>query len=191
MMGARFKDDKALLKSVQNGDEAAFDALFQKFYPGLLRYAQLLLPYPSDVAEEAVMDVFVKLWNQPLDFDFHTSLASFLYIAVKNRAVDYSRRNNFMICVPVDMAEHEAGQAYMIPDQQLSFKELAKGMEQLIGMLPERTQLVFRMNRHDELSYQEIATLLNLSINSVKTHMYRAIKFLKESYQAAKGAGHC
>lgn len=188
---ARFTDDKALLKGVQNRSETAFDTLFQKFYPGLFRYAQLLLPYPSDVAEEAVMDVFVKLWSQPHDFDFHTSLASFLYKAVKNRALDYSRKNNIVVKVSVDMAEQEACHAYLIPDQQLSFKELVKGMEQLVGMLPERTQLVFCMNRHDELSYLEIATLLNISINSVKTHMYRAIKFLKESYQVAKTSGHC
>lgn len=190
-MGTKYTDDTSLLQKVQAGDESAFDALFWKFYPGLLRYARLLLPYPSDVAEEAVMDVFVKLWNQPQGFDFHTSLASFLYKAVKNRALDYSRKNNTVIRVAVDLAEQEAGHAYLLPDQQLSFKELAKGMEQLIDMLPERTQLVFRMNRHDELSYQEIATLLNISVNSIKTHMYRAVKFLKESYQVAKASGHC
>jgi RNA polymerase sigma-70 factor (family 1) len=183
-------DDKFLIQKVMVNDQHALEQLFQRYYFKLLRYAQLLLPHPSDVAEEVVMDVFVKLWNQPQDFDFHTSLASFLYKAVKNRALDYSRKSNIRIQVPVDMAEQEAGQAFMIPDQQLSFKELAKGMEQLIGMLPERTQLVFRMNRHDELSYQEVATLLDISINSVKTHMYRAVKFLKESYQAAKTSGH-
>ena len=72
---------------------------------------------------------------------------------------------------------------YLAPDHLLMYKELDLDINQMISLLPERTELVFRMNRNDYLSYTEIAEMLNISIHSVKTHMYRAIKFLKENFR--------
>ncbi|MBS7567082.1 RNA polymerase sigma-70 factor [Mucilaginibacter sp. Bleaf8] len=183
-------EDQALLERVRAGNEPAFESLFQKYYPGLLRYGKMLLPYPTDEAEEAVFDVFAKLWIQRHNIHLHISLASFLYKAVKNRTHDYYRKKNMVSVVLVE-AENEPEQTYQIPDQQLQFKELTQGIEKLIALLPERTQMVFRMNRYDGLTYQEIANLLNISVNSVKTHMYRAIKFLKDAYLSARASGQC
>jgi RNA polymerase sigma-70 factor (family 1) len=191
IMAIKFTEDSFLLESMRKGNEKAFDQLFQKYYTGLLRYCSMLLPYPSDEAEEVILDVFANLWNQRKTLQLHTSLASFLYKSVKNRVYDYYRKRNIAATVSVEAAENEPEQAHLIPDHQLVFKELTKGIESLISLLPQRTQLVFRMNRQEDLSYQEIATLLNISANSVKTHMYRALKFMKDAYQAAKASGEC
>lgn len=174
---------------VTQNDEKAFDMLFVKYYPGLLHYSQLLLPYPADEAEDIITDVFFKIWEQRGNLIIHTSIASYLYSAVKNKVYDYHRKRKGNSFQSLEGILDDADDAYNRPDQQLSYKELHAEIDRLIARLPKRSQLVFRMNRHDHLSYEEIATILNLSINSVKTHMYRAIKFLKEEYKASDTIG--
>jgi len=178
-------EDDILLKRIQDDDEKAFDQLFTKYYPGLIRYCKSHLPYPSDEAEDVLLEVFFKIWQNRKRLLIHTSLVSFLYMSVKNRIHDHYRKKSREIYrSAIDIAD-EAVPDYLIPDQLLAFKELSAEIDKMINMLPARTQLVFCMSRYDNLTYENIALLLDISINSVKTHMYRAIKFLKEVYRSS------
>lgn len=176
-------EDLKWLSRIRNGDEAAFDRLFIKYYPGLLRFSKSLLHAAHEETEDVVQDVFLKLWQQRATLAVHTAVAPFLYTSVKNRVHDYYRKKQLPLYDPLDTMEEPVTQSYLAPDQLLMFKQLNVDIDQMIARLPERTQLVFRMNREDQLSYEDIARLLGISVNSVKTHMYRAIKFLKEIYR--------
>lgn len=177
-------DEQLLKQIVSFSDEKAFDQLFLKYYPGLLDYAKILLPSPVDEAEDVITEVFLKIWQQRTTLKIHTSIASYLYISVKNRIKDYHRKNNSYTFESIDtLADNSCTE--QIPDQRLAYKQLHSEMDRLISLLPERTQLVFKMNRYDQLIYDDIAIILNISVNSVKTHMYRALKFLKEAYKAS------
>jgi len=178
-------EDNTLLKWIQNDDESAFDRLFTKYYPALTRYCKSHLPYPSDEAEDIVVEVFFKIWQNRKTLSIHTSFVSFLYVSVKNRIHDHYRKKNLAIYTLAADFVDEAEADYLIPDQLLAFKELNAEMDKIINMLPERTQLIFCMNRYDNLTYENIAQLLDISINTVKTHMYRAIKFLKQAYSSS------
>lgn len=181
-MTANQTDDLQLLARISGGESRAFDLLFLKYYPNLLRFATSLLPYPSDEAEDVVLEVFHQVWRQRESMQVHTSLSAFLYAAVKNRVYDYRRKQKGRINTSLEGTPAEVSEDYQGPDQVLTYKELAENLEKLVKALPERMQLIFRMNREDQLTYQEIADLLEISLNSVKTQMYRAIKFLKEAY---------
>ena len=89
------------------------------------------------------------------------------------------------LSVPIEEALEQAESHFLVPDHLLVYKELCMEMEYLISLLPKRTKLVYQMNRNDNISYNDIALILNISVNSVKTHMYRGIKFLKESYHGS------
>lgn len=180
-MTANHTDDLQLLARIKVGESRAFDLLFLKYYPNLLHFSRSLLPYPSDEAEDVVLEVFHQFWRSRDTINIHSSLSAFLYASVKNRVYDYRRKlkpNRPLEEIQDDIMASQEG-----PDHALNYKEIAENLEKLIKLLPERMQLIFRMNREDELSYQEIADLLEISINSVKTQMYRAIKFLKETYR--------
>ncbi len=179
------KEDDLLLKRIQADEEKGLDALFIKYYPGLLRYCKSQLPYPSDEAEDIVVEVFFKIWQQRHALKIKTSFASYLYTVVKNRVHDFYRKRNIAIHEPLDTIADEPIPDYHAPDEQIVFKELNTEFAKLIEQLPPRTQLIFNMNRQDNLTYEDIATVLNISINSVKTHMFRALKFLKEAYRAS------
>lgn len=179
-------DDHLLWNQIADqNDEKAFDQLFIKYHPGLIQYAQTLLPYPADETEDIITEIFFKIWQQRKNLTIRTSIASYLYASVKNGINDYYRKRKVSSYESLESIQDEADDMYAMPDHQLSYKELDAEIAQLISRLPQRTQLVFRMNRHDHLTYEEIAAILNISINSVKTHMYRAIKFLKDAFRAS------
>ncbi|GAB3879057.1 RNA polymerase sigma-70 factor [Hymenobacter segetis] len=174
--------DKQYLDALAGSSEPAFDAMFTRYYAGLLRYAKSLLPYPTDAAEDVVADLFVAVWTQRAQLAVQGSLASYLYAAVKHRSFDKLRQQRR---TPIE-AEHDLPltqpeAAYLQPDQLLDYQELNQHLLQLIERLPERTRQVFQLHRDGGLTYEEIATLLALSINSVKTHMFRALRFLKSA----------
>ncbi|TCD28674.1 RNA polymerase sigma-70 factor [Pedobacter psychrodurus] len=175
--------DFELLKQLANDDEKAFDQLFVSYYPGLIRFCKSLLNSSNGDAEDLVQDVFFKLWESRKSLSVHTALNSFLYTSVKNKVNDHFRKKKTKAFVPIDSIEERSTDSFYAPDQQLMYKELDWDIHQMITLLPDRTELVFRMNRHDHLSYEEISNILGISIHSVKTHMYRAIKFLKENFR--------
>ncbi|MFD0765461.1 sigma-70 family RNA polymerase sigma factor [Mucilaginibacter lutimaris] len=182
-MTANQSEDFQLLARVKMGESKAFDLLFLKYYANLLRFGKSLLPYPTDAAEDIVLEVFHHFWCQRDAIIVHSSLSSLLYRSVKNRVYDNYRKSKLAVLTTLEEMPVDADIHFATPDQLLDYKELERNLERLIGMMPERMQVIFRMSREDYLTYQEIADLLEISVNSVKTQMYRAIKFLKESHR--------
>jgi RNA polymerase sigma-70 factor (family 1) len=178
--------DKQYLAALALGNEAAFEALFTRYYPGLLRYAKTLLRYPTDAAEDAVAEVFCALWANCTQLAVAGSLAAYLYTAVKHRAFDRLREQQR---TPLDAADElplaQPEAEHLQPDYLLAYQELSEQVGHLIGQLPERTRQVFQLHRDGSLTYEEIAGLLGISINSVKTHMFRALRFLKSTLYAS------
>jgi len=172
--------DLQCLNALVLGNEAAFDVLFTRYYAGLLRYAKALLPYPTDVAQDVTADVFCSLWTNRTQLVVHGSVAGYLYAAVKHRAYDKHRQQRRApLDVEEDLSCTQPEVDYLQPDQLLSYQELNHQLLHLIAQLPERTRLVFQLHRDGNLTYDDIAALLDISVNSVKTHMFRALKFMK------------
>ena len=175
-------NDKHYLEALAAGSELAFDALFTRYYAGLLRYAESLLPYPTDAAEDVVADLFCAVWTQQTQLAVQGSLAAYLYAAVKHRSFDKRRQQRRTpIETEDDLPLTQPEATYLQPDQLLDYQELNQHLLQLIERLPERTRQVFQLHRDGNLTYEEIAALLAISINSVKTHMFRALRFLKSA----------
>lgn len=188
MVQATTFSDQQLLAALARGDEAAFDALFTRYHSGLLRYARSLLPYPTDAAEDVTADVFCTLWTNRAQLAVPGSVAAYLYTAVKHRSYDRLRQQR-RVAQEIDVTDELPQQpeaAHLRPDEQLVYQELHQRLHQLIGQLPARTRQVFQLHRDAGLTYEEIAELLGIALNSVKTHMFRALRFLKESLYVSR-----
>jgi RNA polymerase sigma-70 factor (family 1) len=182
MMFAPTSSDRQYLEALALGNEAAFDALFTRYYAGLLRYTKSLLPYPTDAAEDVVADMFCAVWAGRSQLNVQGSLAAYLYAAVKHRSFDKLRQQRRAIVeAEDDLTLQQSEATHLQPDHLLVFQELNAQLLRLIERLPERTRQVFQLHRDGSLTYEEIAALLGISINSVKTHMFRGLRFLKEA----------
>ena len=175
-------DDNHYLQLFISDSEDAFDAIFKRYYEGLLQFAKVLLPYPTDEAEDIVAEMFCTLWHNRRQIDISTTLSAYLYVSVRNRVFDYYRKRKAIFNLPEEALADTPDAGYQQPDHQLMYKDITSHIQSLVAQLPPQMRLVFKMHRYEGFSYEEIAGLLNISVNSVKTHMFRALKFLKAAY---------
>ncbi|HEX8506891.1 MAG TPA: RNA polymerase sigma-70 factor [Hymenobacter sp.] len=186
MAFATSSPDKQYLEALAQGNQAAFDALFTRYYASLVRYAATLLPYPTDAAEDATADAFCALWANREQLAVQGSLAAYLYTAVKHRCFDKLRQQRRAVVeAEADLPLAHPDAAYLQPDHQLAYQELSQHLQHCIAQLPERTRLVFQLHRDGGLTYEEISGLLTISINSVKTHMFRTLRSLKAAFHVS------
>jgi RNA polymerase sigma-70 factor (ECF subfamily) len=169
--------DLELWQKVRLGDQEAFAIIFKKYYQQLYRFAGRLT-YDTPAAENIVQDLFVILWTQREKLTIKSALKAYLYTAVKNRALTYIKRTPHAI-FSEKMAQYEQGVVQSPEDKYLK-KELYTTVHQAIARLPEKCRLVYMMKRYDNLRHSEIAETLNISANTVKTQLQRALKSLEK-----------
>ena len=133
-----------------------------------------------ETAEDIVQDCFVNLWNSKRLHSFSGDLDRFIFKMVKNQAFlflrEYKKRHNMQ----VSFSQESETTHYDITDESTKEIEL---LYQTIDKLPEKCRQVFLMACLNDKTYQEIADELGTSINTVKTQMKTALKFLRENLQ--------
>jgi RNA polymerase sigma-70 factor (ECF subfamily) len=175
--------DKYLVESIRNGDRKAFEFLFRNYYPDLCRYARNLVVIES-VAEDLVMDVFMKIWEAEKKLEITTSLSGYIFTSVHNHCLNYLTRKHKRF-TELDEATIERlnkvipTNAVASPFDIISTLELGVMIERSIGSLPEECRKIFVMSRTEGMSNKEIASALGISENTVKVQIYRALKKLR------------
>jgi RNA polymerase sigma-70 factor (ECF subfamily) len=167
--------DLDLIRQIRSGDVESFSSLFRLYYQPLCFFA---LRYLRDVqdSEGIVQDVFVRLWMSRETLDIRSSLRSYLYVSVRNACLNQIKHDEFS--APLDEEQDRPDDATAQPDHQLQSAELAEAVELAIKSLPPRSRQILTMAKYDRLSYQEIAEVLHISVNTVKTQLQRAVKSL-------------
>lgn len=153
-----------------------FNKLFHDYYTNLSRFA---FTYVKDeaVAEELVQEVFVNLW-QKQELKEISSIRSFLYISVRNRALNYLRDHKTRTLHENDFAiERERDALYEYNEYE--HKQLETLVKDAIAELPEKCREIFELSRNENLSYQQIADQLNISAKTVENQISIAIKKLR------------
>ena len=159
--------------------ERAFDALFRANYAGLCRFAARLLDSPSH-AEELVQDLFLWVWQRSPVIDEATPTRAYLYRAARNAALN--RRRHARIAArwanerPLSPEKPE-----VTPATELEHTELVRAVRAAIERLPQGCRVVYTLSRQEGLSYQEIASALELSVKTVEAQMARAFRLLRQA----------
>lgn len=170
------KDEQLIALLIQD-DEAAFRALYEKYWQRMLIKAYTQLNSQED-AEEVVQDAFINLWKRrsrlQLKFSFHTYIAAVVrYEVMAKIALNKTREYSAL------QDEHLESLADDATRQWLAFDDLYEEIEQAVQALPEKCQLVFRLSRENGLSEKQIAENLNISQKTVEAHMTKALKSLR------------
>lgn len=161
----------------KNDDQTAFKTLFHQYYTPLCNYSFKYLEN-KNLAEEAVSEVFIKLWTKRKEISVKKSHQSFLYTSVRNQSIDILRKNkNTQNFVQYDVNLTSTNYS---PEEEMQYGELVTTISKGIEKLPTQCKKIFLMSRDDQMSYQEIANTLEISLKTVKTQMYRAVKKIRE-----------
>ena len=173
---------------IHAGNEQCLAELYKLFSKRLHHFARVITRSP-EIAEEIVEDVFVKLWSNRHRINEVENLTVYLYVAVKNRALNaISQKATELIRAPFDDLDIETGQVVADPYNLLVTAEMMKRMQQAVENLPPRCKMIFRLIREDGLKHREVAEILNISVNTVDVQMAIAIKKICEELQVNRAA---
>ncbi len=181
-----FDEDQPLVAAVLAGDGAAFAALVDKHSPrlfGVIRGYTRVHAEVEDVVQEAFMKAYTKLDT----FKGESSFATWLMRIAINTARDLlKKRGRSPVSAVEDPdiligSEHEVRAAISSPSVQSERHEIATITSQVLDELPEVFRTVLVMREFDELSYQDIADTLGISIGTVESRLFRARARFKEA----------
>jgi RNA polymerase sigma-70 factor (ECF subfamily) len=174
--------DELCLQIAEFDDEVAFGELFKLYFPRLLLFAEAILK-SREQAEEAVEDVFLKLWENRKVLSAVNNINYYLLVAAKHRALDYLEKIKKQAVIGLDEVEVEFGDIPVNPENTLISAESVRIIQTIINDLPPRCKLIFRLVKEDGLKYREAADLLNVSVKTIETQMSLALSKIGAALQ--------
>ena len=167
-----------LVRRIKRSDTEAFRELFEIYQRDIFNFLHFKLGN-IEAAEDLLQDVFIKIWERRRQLRENTSIKSFLFTIARHAALNYLRHNRIVLKFQVE-------QRIRVSEEESEYQEFERNeIEQVLmnalTKLPEKSRLPFMMSRFEELTYNEIADRLNISVKTVESHMGRALKLLRES----------
>lgn len=166
-----------LYKISKENDVAAFKWLYSHYFPRLFRFC-LAIVHTKESAEEIVDDVFLNLWEKRNHLHKIENPDVYLYVAIKNKSLDYLSKNHLRETVDISTISNEYLIFNIDPEQLMITDEMKKKIHQIIDQLPPRCKHIFLLIREDGLKYKDVASILNLSVKTVEAQMAIAMKKL-------------
>ena len=171
-----------------------FDNLYSSFQPVILRYMTRLVGEHD--AEDLTQEVFLKISRSLKNFKGDSQISTWIYRIATNTALDRLRcryeRNVTQKSLPIDEIIDEedkniwTGEEVPTIEQQLILLEMHQCIHKYMGRLPGNYQVVLALSEFEGFKNQEIAEILGLTLNAVKTRLHRARAKLKTEL-----AAHC
>jgi RNA polymerase sigma-70 factor (ECF subfamily) len=173
MLYTDYTDDQ-LLPLIREGDAVAFDVLYQRHWQALYAVARNILR-STELAKDIVQEVFASFWQRRSDLEIIYPKA-YLQQAVRNQVLNAIRANKADDGFYQRLAEVSRE---IVEENPLIFKELRHILADLIGSLPEDCRMVFHLSREEELTYNQIADYLNISVKTVEKKMSRSLRIIR------------
>jgi RNA polymerase sigma factor (sigma-70 family) len=182
-----------LIQQLRAGDELAFKFLVEN-YQDLVYNTALGVVQNSEDAEDVAQEVFIQVYRSIDQFKGDARLSTWIYRITTTKALDHirsrKRKKRFAFITslfgPNDELIHEPVD-FQHPGVTLDRKEQAALLFRMIDQLPENQKVAFTLHKTEELSYQEIAGVMQLSVSAVESLLFRARqnlrKLLEKYYQ--------
>jgi RNA polymerase sigma-70 factor (family 1) len=172
--------EKKLLEQVAIGSsEKAFRQLFDIYYDPLVHYASYIIGN-SSLAEEIVSEVFISLWKNRSKLTEIHELKKYLYTSTKNKAIDYIRHAKSLSFISLNKMEFKECIEFETPEDKCIEKEIRTKLGDTILKLPEKCRMVYQLVKEEQMKYQEVAELLDISPKTVENQMIIAMKRIRE-----------
>ena len=187
-MPAEHDPDAALMLRVKQGDTHAFAELVDKYKQPVTNVAARMLRDPTE-AEDLAQNVFIQVYKSAARYQVASKFSTWLFTIVRNLCLNEIRRRTRHPADSMDAShpeqedqpwhQFEDKKSFSPPDNLLQ-GELEAKIEQALAELPENQRLAMVLCRQDELSYEEIAEVLECSLPATKSLIHRARETLKQ-----------
>ncbi|MBR0136350.1 MAG: RNA polymerase sigma factor [Clostridia bacterium] len=163
-------------KRYLNGHDEAFEDIVELYYNNLIFFAEGYL-HDHGAAEEAALDALLELMIHPKRYSFRSSLKTYLFAVVRNKALSALRRRRAERLVPLESASG-------VPQEDVSSavieNELRRRVAEAVSKLPEDMRLAVHLVYFEGMTYSEAAFVLKKTVKQVDNLIFRGKKELKE-----------
>ncbi|MCP4121425.1 MAG: RNA polymerase sigma factor [Bacteroidetes bacterium] len=184
--------EKALIELLKEADESAFRQVVESFQDKIYNTCLHFLRDTGE-AEDITQEVFIEVYRSVNKFKGNSSLSTWIYRIASNKCLEYQRYKKrkrrqafFQSLLGIDEAREYLEQKsveYRHPGVQLEEKERSEEMFRAIDCLPESQRLAFTLHHIDGMSYKEIAEIMEKSVSSVESLLFRAKQNLRKKLE--------
>lgn len=177
--------DQNLLQSIAKGCEESFRKLYDLYAGKIYSMATGYLKSPM-AAQDVVQEVFVRIWQKRDSLTTIDNFPAYLHVITRNLLINHLQKK-----IPLfglnELTRQAIPEDRHLPQQQLDYRELTVLISRAVAQLPPRQLEVYRLSREQGLSHQQIARQLNLSYDTVREHMSKALKNIRASLEKQYG----
>lgn len=177
------QDEKIHVQQVLSGDRKAFERLVRQYEALVLHIVNPMIGNLAD-REDLCQEIFIKVYHHLNGFEFRSRLSTWIGTIACNACINFLQKKRN---VPVGdlfrgsetVLENLSNDLPPNPEDLLIKKQEASFLTTAIEQLPGVQKTVLLLFHHDDLSLEEIAQILGIPVNTVKSHLFRARKSLK------------
>ncbi len=178
-------DYELVLKAVNKKDQKAFTGLMDRYRDSIF-FMLLKMVNNRDDAEDLTIEAFGKAFNRLHQYTPNYAFSTWLFKIATNNCIDFLRKKKKNVLSIDNRLENEDGDAFMIelksenrnPEEEAIREQKIQLMRSVVGRLKPRYQTLIELRYFKEMSYDEIATELDLPLGTVKAQLFRARDFL-------------
>jgi len=185
--------ESEIISQLQQGNESAFRQLVENYQKLVINTCNGLI-HNRDDAEDVAQEVFIEVFRSIKDFRSDSKISTWLYRISVNRSLNFIRDNRRRKWFH-SIEENEINSAknkwhHLVsgkeenPDFGVESSQRAQMLFDSIGSLPKNQQVAFTLSKYEDLSYKEISEVMNLSVSSVESLIFRAKKNLQKKLYA-------
>ena len=171
---------------VKKGSEKAFYTFYTLLFANLLKYVRQIVK-DTLIAEDIVQDVFVKIWRDRDSINIVGSVQAYIYKMAHHASINHlehlATSKNKVNRTVSDEEWQFIRDTYQVNDdvmEHIEMEELDACIRSAIDTLPAKCKEVFMLSRYDDMTNEEIAQKLGISVNTVRTHLYHAVEVIRQ-----------
>ncbi len=188
--------DQEVVDRVRAGDVDLFEVLMRRYNQKLYRAARSVFPHDVSEAEDVVQDAWVRAFEHLDQFEGRAQLSTWLVRITLHEAWSRARKRRRQRRQVGSVEESAAGEETLMefatpgpdPEQDVSALEMQAILEDAVAALPATYRTVFMLRSIEDMSTEETAECLELSLDVVKTRLHRARGLLRRELLARAGA---
>ncbi len=169
-------EDKITIRRLKLGDNDVYEKLYHQYHKRLYSFAFKYLK-SHELAEDAVHDTFIKLWDARTSV--HSNIKGFLFTSVRNHVMNMIRNHKRKVLKHIQLEQRRKKSSNKTEDV-IIYSEYQQILARGLDELPDGKREIFKLKTFQELSNRDIAKQLGITIHTVKSQYYEASKFIRQ-----------
>jgi RNA polymerase sigma-70 factor (ECF subfamily) len=172
-------NDFELVRKFISGDESSFNSIVRKYQEKIYWHSRRMTGNHLD-ADEVVQEVLIVLYKKLKDFQFRSSLYTWIYRITTTRSINFIRKRSVKNLISIEDKAAESLKEKNDIIHDIEVKEKVRRIEKNLQKIPVKQREVFILRNMENLSYEEISEITGKSIGGLKANYFHAVKKLME-----------